>query len=91
MTVRTAGEITFPPPPIQKISAAPKPQPDKPELPSGMVEELTPKPWWISFGLVAAPRRSQRSRCSPSAPPAFVRLFGIFALALVVGYYVVWV
>ena len=89
MTVTRDGEITFPPPPIQ-VSAAPKPQPDKPELPSGMVEEpKPPKPWWISFGLVAVLAVAAIALLT-FAPPAFVRLFGIFALALVVGYYVVW-
>ena len=89
MTVARAGEVTFPPPPIQ-VSAAPKPVPEKAELPSGVsAEPKAPRPWWVSFSLVAVLAVAAIALLT-IAPSSFVRLFGIFALALVVGYYVVW-
>lgn len=89
MTVTKAGEITFPPPPIQ-VSAAPAPLPDKEELPAAMSgSPKEPKPWWVTFGIVAVLAVAAIALLT-IAPASFVRLFGIFALALVVGYYVVW-
>ncbi|TRY19990.1 Re/Si-specific NAD(P)(+) transhydrogenase subunit alpha [Tessaracoccus rhinocerotis] len=87
MTVARDGEVTFPPPPIQ-VSAAPAPAPVA--EPAAEPEPPRPKrPWWHqvvavgvgSLGLVAA---------LTFAPTGFVSLFGIFAVAVVVGYYVVW-
>lgn len=89
MTVAKDGEITFPPPPIQ-VSVAPTTLPDKEELPRGVVEHAKPpKPWWVLFLLVAAASVGLIGLLT-IAPASFVSLFGVFALALVVGYYVVW-
>ncbi|MDN6799482.1 MAG: proton-translocating transhydrogenase family protein, partial [Propionibacterium sp.] len=53
------------------------------------VEPAEPRPWWhqvagVGIGAIAL------IAVLTVAPPAFVGLFGIFALACVVGYYVVW-
>ena len=88
MTVTRDGEITFPPPPIQ-VSAAPKPAAAEAEVVAVAEEPKAPKPWWVSFSLVAVLAVAAIALLT-IAPASFVRLFGIFALALVVGYYVVW-
>ncbi len=88
MTVTRDGEITFPPPPIQ-VSAAPKPAAAEAEVVAVVEEPKAPKPWWVSFSLVAVLAVAAIALLT-IAPASFVRLFGIFALALVVGYYVVW-
>lgn len=88
MTVTRDGEITFPPPPIQ-VSATPAPAP-QPAAPTPTVAEPKgPKPWWVSFSVVAA-LAVLLIVLLTFAPHSFVSLFGVFALALVVGYYVVW-
>lgn len=87
MTVTHGDEITFPPPPIQ-VSAAPAPMPDKEDLPA-VVEEKAPRPWWVAFGVVGVTAIAVIALLT-FAPSSFVSLFGVFALALVVGYYVVW-
>lgn len=86
MTSVRDGEITFPPPPIQ-VSAAPAPAP--PEVAPEPEPPTRIRPWWHqvvavgigSLGLIAA---------LTFAPEGFVSLFGIFVVAVVVGYYVVW-
>ncbi|PIF05049.1 MAG: NAD(P)(+) transhydrogenase (Re/Si-specific) subunit alpha [Propionibacterium sp.] len=85
LTVTRDGEVTFPPPPIQ-VSAAPAAKP-APEVP--VVEPKKPLPWWVSFATVAVGAVAAIVLLT-IAPSSFVGLFGIFALALVVGYYVVW-
>ena len=88
MTVTREGEITFPPPPIQ-VSAAPAPVAHK-EVPQVVAEEpKAPKPWWVLFSAVAVGAVGLIALLT-YAPASFVSLFGVFALALVVGYYVVW-
>lgn len=89
MTVVRDGEITFPPPPIQ-VSAAPvtpAPAAAKPVKPSAPA--APPRPWWhqvawVGLGAVAL------IALMTIAPSAFVTQIGVFALAVVVGYYVVW-
>lgn len=88
MTVAKDGEVTFPPPPIQ-VSVAPVAVPDKEELPRGVEETKAPRPWWVGFSLVALLSIATIALLT-IAPSSFVALFGVFALALVVGYYVVW-
>lgn len=89
MTTVLNGEVTFPPPPIQ-VSAAPAPAPEaKAEAPVAVAAPKPPKPWWqpvVSVGLASVVLIALLS----FAPAGFVELFGIFALAVVVGYYVVW-
>ena len=88
MTVTRDGEITFPPPPIQ-VSAAPVAKPDTEELPRGVEEAKVPRPWFVTFGIVGVLAVAAIALLT-FAPSSFVSLFGVFALALVVGYYVVW-
>ncbi|MBK7822711.1 MAG: Re/Si-specific NAD(P)(+) transhydrogenase subunit alpha [Tessaracoccus sp.] len=86
MTTVRDGEITFPPPPIE-VSAAPAPA-----ATPAQVEPTPPKPprpWWHQVVLVAVAALVMIGALTV-APSSFVGLFGIFALAGVVGYYVVW-
>ncbi len=89
MTTVRDGVITFPPPPIE-VSAALAPAPAVEAVPAAPPPEpKKPRPWWsdvvwvglAGMGLIAL---------LTVAPPIFVSLFGIFVLACVVGYYVVW-
>ena len=87
MTTVREGEVTFPPPPIEVSAAPPAKQPAAPA--PVKVEPAEPRPWWhqvagVGIGAIAL------IAVLTVAPPAFVGLFGIFALACVVGYYVVW-
>ena len=89
MTVAKDGALTFPPPPIQ-VSAAPAPVAAKPA--ADVVPAAPPKPpapWWRPVAIVGAGAIVLIALLTV-APSSFVRLFGIFALAVVVGYYVVW-
>lgn len=89
MTVAKDGEITFPPPPIQ-VSAAPVPVEAQPAAAVPAVSaEKPPRPWWVSFTAVCIGAIALVGLLTV-APTSFVGLFGTFALAVVVGYYVVW-
>ena len=88
MTVTRNGEITFPPPPIQ-VSAAPVATPAKDVVVAAVEAPKVPKPWWVSFSIVGVLSVALIALLT-IAPSSFVSLFGVFALALVVGYYVVW-
>lgn len=83
ITVTRDGESMWPPPPVQ-VSAAPK-------VEEAVVEPKPPKPppdprrkWYgaalagVAFAAVAA-----------VSPPSFLNHFTVFALAVVVGYYVI--
>ncbi|WGT47753.1 Re/Si-specific NAD(P)(+) transhydrogenase subunit alpha [Tessaracoccus lacteus] len=86
MTITRGGEVTFPPPPIE-VSAAPAAKVEA--APAAVVEPKAPRPWWhqvVQVGIGAVILIAVLT----VAPSAFVSLFGIFALAGVVGYYVVW-
>ncbi|GAA1394774.1 Re/Si-specific NAD(P)(+) transhydrogenase subunit alpha [Luteococcus peritonei] len=89
MTIVRDGEITFPPPPIQ-VSAAPATTPAAAvETPAAVAVPKKPKPWWqpvVTIGIASLALIALLT----VAPTSFVSLFGIFALAVVVGYYVVW-
>lgn len=87
MTVVRDGEITFPPPPIE-VSAAPAPAAVT-APPAPAPEPRRPKPWWLSVVWVALAGMGLIALLTV-APSSFVTLFGIFVLAGVVGYYVVW-
>ncbi len=84
VTVTKAGEITWPPPPVQ-VSAAPvaKPAPVVIEAPekksSGMGKHLMLLGGGLLFGWL-----------SMVAPPDFMQHFTVFILACFIGYYVVW-
>ncbi len=87
MTTVRDGEITFPPPPIE-VSAAPAPA-AKEVAPIEPPPPPKERPWWhqvVAVGLGSIALIATLT----VAPASFVGLFGIFALACVVGYYVVW-
>lgn len=87
MTVAHRGEVTFPPPPIQ-VSAAPAPA--KVDVaPHPEPVQKAPRPWWHQVAAVAATSVVLIALLTV-APSSFVALFGVFALACIVGYYVVW-
>ncbi len=96
MTVVRDGEVTFPPPPIQ-VSAAPAPA--VPAQGGGGATAATaadvpavaraPRPWWHQVVVVGIAAVALIALLT-IAPTSFVRLFGVFTLAVVVGYYVVW-
>ncbi|HNV10111.1 MAG TPA: Re/Si-specific NAD(P)(+) transhydrogenase subunit alpha [Propionibacteriaceae bacterium] len=87
MTTVRDGEVTFPPPPIQ-VSAAPAAQAAAVAV-AAPVPVKVARPWWHSFAMVATGSVVLIGLLT-IAPRSFVQLFGIFALAVVVGYYVVW-
>ncbi len=87
MTTVRDGEITFPPPPIE-VSAAPAPA-AKEVAPVEPPPPPKERPWWHQVAAVAVGSIALIAVLTV-APSAFVGLFGIFALACVVGYYVVW-
>lgn len=85
VTVVKSGEVTWPAPPIQ-VSA--QPQAAKQQAPAPKAEEKPVSPWRkyiimavaiVLFGWLAN-----------VAPKEFLSHFTVFALACVVGYYVVW-
>ncbi|ENG4183600.1 Re/Si-specific NAD(P)(+) transhydrogenase subunit alpha [Providencia rettgeri] len=85
VTVIKQGEITWPAPPIQ-VSAQPqaKPQPvDKVKAPE---KKMSPV---VKYGLMAL-AIVLFGWFANSAPKEFLSHFTVFALACVVGYYVVW-
>ncbi len=89
MTTVRDGVITFPPPPIE-VSAAPAPAPATGAVPATPPPEpKKPKPWWLTVVWVALAGMGLIALLT-IAPSNFVTLFGIFVLAGVVGYYVVW-
>ena len=89
MTTVREGHITFPPPPIE-VSAAPAPVPSAEVVPAGPPPEpKKPQPWWLSVVWVALAGMGLIALLT-IAPSNFVSLLGIFVLAGVVGYYVVW-
>ncbi|MGB0834948.1 MAG: Re/Si-specific NAD(P)(+) transhydrogenase subunit alpha [Psychrobium sp.] len=85
VTVVKAGELTWPAPPI-KVSAAPAaaPAPSEPAV----VEEKAMSP--ILKGLLAAGGIFAYGAMAMYAPSEFMAHFTVFALACVIGYYVVW-
>lgn len=86
MTVCKDGELLYPPPPVQ-VAAAPKPVA---KAPAPVVEERKePRPWTFGFSVVTVLALALIALLT-FAPSSFVQLFGTFAIAVVVGYYVVW-
>jgi len=88
MTVTKDGYLTFPPPPIQ-VSAAPTPATTHAAVATTAETEAAPRPWYVTFITVGLCALATIALLT-FAPSSFVNLFGIFVLALVVGYYVVW-
>ncbi|KER04509.1 Re/Si-specific NAD(P)(+) transhydrogenase subunit alpha [Photorhabdus temperata] len=85
VTVVKEGEVTWPAPPIQ-VSAqqTAKPAPIKAEKP-----ETKPASPWLKYGLLAL-AVILFGGLANVAPKEFLSHFTVFALACVVGYYVVW-
>ncbi|MDO5736571.1 MAG: Re/Si-specific NAD(P)(+) transhydrogenase subunit alpha [Propionibacteriaceae bacterium] len=88
MTTVREGHVTFPPPPIE-VSAAPTLAPAVVAEASPPPVPKKPKPWWLSVVWVGLAGMGLIALLTIS-PSIFVTLFGIFVLAGVVGYYVVW-
>ena len=86
MTVARDGERCGRRPPVQ-VSAAPAAQPA-----SGQTVAKEPKPPTDPrrrYVAMAARRRAVRASSRPYSPPSFLGHFTVFALAVVVGYYVI--
>lgn len=91
MTTVRNGEVTFPPPPIE-VSAAPAPAvvpPASAPTAASAAPQAAPRPWWHQVAWVGLAAVAMIAVLTV-APAAFVGLFGVFTLAVVVGYYVVW-
>ncbi|TQI80614.1 NAD(P) transhydrogenase alpha subunit [Serratia fonticola] len=84
VTVVRDGEVTWPAPPIQ-VSAQPK------QAAAAPIEKVEKKPAspWMKYGLIAL-AIVLFGWFADSAPKEFLSHFTVFALACVVGYYVVW-
>lgn len=86
MTVSKDGQVTFPPPPVQ-VAAAPAPVAKAAAEPVKV--EKAPRPWQQSYAMVGGLAIILIALLT-FAPSQFLALFGTFAVAVVVGYYVVW-
>jgi len=85
VTVTRDGEITFPPPPVEVSVAVPA------ATPAVVAPKEPPKPadWRKSFAIVGVAAIALIALLS-FLPTDFLKLMGVFVLACVVGYYVVW-
>jgi len=87
-TVIKDGEITWPPP-APKISAAPRPAPEK-----AAAEPAKPRKPWIPAAvkqwLLLAAGGLALFAVGSAAPPSFMAHFTVFVLACFVGYMVIW-
>ncbi|MCL5501077.1 Re/Si-specific NAD(P)(+) transhydrogenase subunit alpha [Escherichia coli] len=86
VTVIRDGEVTWPAPPIQ-VSA--QPQAATKAAPSAVKEEAKPTSSWLKYGIMALVI-ILFGWLADVAPKEFLGHFTVFALACVVGYYVVW-
>lgn len=89
VTVVRAGEVTWPPPPVA-VSAAPAPAaPSAPSAPSAAVEPARPRLTPAArFGLIGAGMLALFLLIA-FAPTQLAQNFTVFALAVVIGYYVI--
>jgi NAD(P) transhydrogenase subunit alpha len=87
MTVAHEGAVTFPPPAVQ-VAAVPAPA-AKEVAPLPAAPPKPPRPWWHQVLAVGIGSLAMIGALT-FAPPGLVGLFGIFVVAVVVGYYVVW-
>ncbi|HHD7736230.1 TPA: Re/Si-specific NAD(P)(+) transhydrogenase subunit alpha [Providencia rettgeri] len=85
VTVIKQGEITWPAPPIQ-VSAQPQAKPQSVEKVKAPEKKMSPT---LKYGLMAF-AIILFGWFANSAPKEFLSHFTVFALACVVGYYVVW-
>ena len=90
MTITRDGEITYPPPPIA-VSAVPEVVAEEPAEVEAQEPPPPPppRPWWHQLVFVGIGSLILIGALT-FAPGGFVSLAGIFVLAIVVGYYVVW-
>lgn len=86
VTVIREGEVTWPAPPIQ-VSA--QPQAAAKAAPAAAKEEAKPTSPWLKYGIMAL-AIILFGWLADVAPKEFLGHFTVFALACVVGYYVVW-
>ena len=86
VTVIREGEVTWPAPPIQ-VSA--QPQAAAKAAPAAAKEEAKPTSPWLKYGIMALVI-ILFGWLADVAPKEFLGHFTVFALACVVGYYVVW-
>ncbi|MDO5676229.1 MAG: Re/Si-specific NAD(P)(+) transhydrogenase subunit alpha [Propionibacteriaceae bacterium] len=87
MTLSRDGEVTYPPPPVQ-VAAVPAPvQEAAKEV--AVAPPKPPRPWWHQVLAVGLGSLAMIAALT-FAPSGLVGLFGIFVVAVVVGYYVVW-
>jgi len=83
MTVVKEGEVLWPPPPVQ-VSAAPAAAPAAPVEPKPVkVKDPNRKFWIVGAGAAAF------LAIAPFLPEAFLPQVTVFALAIVIGYYVI--
>ncbi len=83
MTVVKEGEVLWPPPPVQ-VSAAPAAAPAAPVEPKPVkVKDPNRKFWIVGAGAAAF------LAVAPFLPEAFLPQVTVFALAIVIGYYVI--
>ncbi|ECR6564577.1 Re/Si-specific NAD(P)(+) transhydrogenase subunit alpha [Salmonella enterica subsp. enterica serovar Brandenburg] len=85
VTVIRDGDITWPAPPIQ-VSAQPQPAPKAAPAPKELEKPASP---WRKYALMAL-AIILFGWLADVAPKEFLGHFTVFALACVVGYYVVW-
>jgi len=86
VTVTRAGEVTFPPPPVQ-VSAAPAPAAKPPA--EYVAPPKKPSDWRKQVGLIGGLAVVLIAILSFAAHD-FLMYMAVFILAIVVGYYVVW-
>ncbi|MGZ4645037.1 MAG: Re/Si-specific NAD(P)(+) transhydrogenase subunit alpha [Blastococcus sp.] len=84
MTVVRTGEKTWPPPPVQ-VSAAPAPAPARAAEP---VAAKAPPPPWRRFALIGV-AAALLFLLTGFSPNALIQHVTVFALAVVVGFYVI--
>lgn len=87
VTVARAGEVTWPAPAVQ-VSARPQPQAAQAKA-AQVAESAKPGSPWRKYGLMAL-AIVLFGWLASVAPREFLGHFTVFALACVVGYYVVW-
>ncbi len=88
-TVIKDGEITWPPP-VPKLSAAPKPKPEAKESPATPREPVAAKPSVMGFLIPLLLAGGALVGVGSFAPPSFMEHFTVFVLACFVGYMVIW-
>jgi NAD(P) transhydrogenase subunit alpha len=85
MTVVRDGELTWPPPPVQVSAAPAAPAPTPERVAPAAKQPVTPRRRWTIVGALAA----TLFLLAALAPPALLGHLTVFALAVVIGYYVI--